>query len=283
MTGKQTIYQLEATARRMRHMIVDMVGCTPGKTGHLGGSCSAVDVVAALYFYKMNVTAQTVNDNTCDRFILSKGHGALVQYAALCEMGVIDASELGAAKTLGSRLQGHPDRNKTPGILANTGSLGQGLSIGLGVALGQRMDNIDAHVYVMMGDGELAEGQIWEAAMAAAHYRCNKLAGIVDNNLYESSGSVEQMMSLGDLAGKWHTFGWHVLVIDGHDMQAICNALDQADVITDRPVVIIANTVKGKGVTFAENTHAFHNADLTREKFDLAHAQIDGQEGASHV
>ncbi|MFV0351265.1 MAG: transketolase [Oscillospiraceae bacterium] len=272
---KVSIADLNDLARKMRHHIVDMVSCKKGKVGHLGGSCSAADIVAALFFYKMNFSKTQLQDPARDRFLLSKGHVALVQYAALAELGVLDVEELCHVKEIDSRLQGHPDKNKTPGIEANTGSLGQGLSLGLGLALAARLDNLSYKSYVLMGDGEQAEGQIWEAATAAAAYKAFNLVGILDHNRIQAMGTTDSRFPLGDLKKKWEAFGWEVIKIDGHDMQQICDALDKADQITQKPVLIYANTVKGKGVDFAENTHKYHNGALTPELFDEAHRCID--------
>lgn len=257
---------LREKARILRRGVVECMGV--GVAGHLGGSFSSADLMAALYFYKMKYDPKNPRMADRDRFLLSKGHVAILQYAALAEAGFFPHSELKHAKEVGAMLQGHPDWLKTPGIEAGTGSLGQGLSIGLGMALGLRMDNIDSHVYVLMGDGELAEGQIWEAAMAAAAYKVNRLVGIVDNNRLQATGPIRERMDSGDLAEKWRAFGWNVLEIDGHDMRQIVNALDMADVPTDRPTVIIAHTVKGKGASFAENVPSFHNGMLTQERYD---------------
>ncbi|HHY83720.1 MAG TPA: transketolase [Clostridiales bacterium] len=274
-TMQEKDYQkLEEKAKQIRHDIVDMVGGS-GKAGHLGGSCSSADLVAALYFYKMKVNPENPDDPNRDRFLLSKGHAALVQYAALAELNYFDKSEIYNVKTLKSMLQGHPDRTKTPGIEANTGSLGQGLSIGVGIALGLKMDNSKSRVYVIMGDGELAEGQIWEAATAASNYKLDNLVGIVDANGVQATGPIKERFDVGDLIRKWEAFGWHVIDIDGHNMREICDALDEAETIKGRPTLIHARTVKGKGVHFAEGQAAFHNAGLTQEQYEQAHRDID--------
>lgn len=275
MLEKKQIKLIEEKAKAMRHHIIDMIGCEDDKVGHLGGSCSAADIVASLYFYKMNIDANNMKDPSRDYFLLSKGHAALVQYGALAELGVFSIDELHHVKECGAMLQGHPDMTKTLGIEANTGSLGQGISIALGVALGLRLDNKQSNVYVMMGDGEQAEGQIWEAAMAAAHFKTGNLIGIVDRNRVQAMGTIDEGMDSGDLIAKWSAFGWHVIEVDGHDISSICQALDAADEIKDRPVVIIANTIKGKGVCFAEGKAAFHNGKLTPAQFEQAHADID--------
>lgn len=272
MATRQDIERVSQLAKEMRHDIINMIGYDSGKVGHLGGSCSCADIVAALYAYKMNWSPAQPDR---DRFLLSKGHAALVQYAALAEMGLIAKEDLVKVKTLNSKLQGHPDRNKTPGVEANTGSLGQGLSIGLGMALGQRLRGWKGKTYVLMGDGEIAEGQIWEAAMAAASYGEDKLVGIVDRNGYQATAAVRDVLNSGDIGAKFAAFGWHVIELDGHNVQEICDALDRADAVKGKPVVLICNTVKGKGVSFAENTAKYHNAGLSREQFDAAHASIE--------
>lgn len=266
MNQKPSIAELEEKARILRRDVVECIGV--GVAGHIGGSFSSADLVAALYFYKMNFDPQNPQKADRDRFLLSKGHAAILQYAALAETGFFPHSELKQTKQIGAMLQGHPDRLTTPGVEAGTGSLGQGLSLGLGMALGLRMDGIDARVYVLMGDGEQAEGQIWEAAMAAAAFKADHLIGIVDNNRLQATGPIKDRMDSGDLMAKWRAFGWNVLEIDGHDMQQIVRALDEADRTNGRPTVIFAHTVKGKGASFAENVPAYHNGVLTQELYD---------------
>lgn len=272
MVSKEKVEELKEMARAMRHDIVDMIGYNAGKAGHLGGSCSCADIVASLYGYKMR-WSQEYEDR--DRFLLSKGHAALAQYAVLAELGVIGKEEFSRVKTLKGKLQGHPDCNKTQGVEANTGSLGQGLSLGLGMALGQRLHGWKGKTYVILGDGELAEGQVWEAATAAAAYKEDKLIGIVDRNSYQATGATRDVLNMGDIGEKFRSFGWHVIELDGHDIRQICEALDAIDEETGRPTALICNTVKGKGVVFAENAAQFHNASLTQEQFETAHASID--------
>lgn len=269
--------RVDEKARALRRHIIDMTGCKPGKTGHIGGSNSMAEVTAALYFDKMHVNPSDPADPARDYYLLSKGHAALVQYAALAELGFFPVEELTRVKTVGAMLQGHPDRTKTPGVEANTGSLGQGLSIGLGIALGLRLDGSKNHVYVIVGDGELAEGQIWEAAMAASVYGLGNLTAIVDNNGLQATGAVRDRFDSGDIAAKWASFGWNVVEINGHDSAAVLEALDGVETVTDRPTVIIAHTIKGKGVSFAENNVGFHNGSLTPEQFAQAHRELDGE------
>ena len=261
--------------RALRHHIVDMIGCKNGKVGHLGGSSSSAEIVGTLYFYKMNFDPKNCNKADRDRFLLSKGHAALVQYAALAELDVFPMEEIYNVKEFGSMLQGHPDRTKTPGIEANTGSLGMGLSIGLGMALGTRQDGLKSKTYVIAGDGELAEGQIWEAALAAVHYKANNLVLIVDRNRLQATGAVAERMDSGEVTPKFAAFGWHTIEVDGHDVEALAAAFDAADKVEGKPIAIIANTVKGKHVSFAENDVAFHNGALTPEQFEQAHKDID--------
>jgi len=262
-------------ARKFRHHIVDMIGYGQGRVGHLGGSASAAEIVATLYFYKMRYDPRDPGKPDRDRFLLSKGHAALVQYAALAEAGFFPEDELAKVKNYNAMLQGHPDMRKTPGVEANTGSLGMGLSIGLGMALGLRQDGSTSRVYVLTGDGELDEGQNWEAAMCAAHYKPHNLVAIIDHNKIQATGLVEDRLACGDLCRKWEAFGWAVMTVDGHDVESLADCLDAAETVTDRPVAIIAETIKGKFVSFAENTAAFHNAGLTEEQFNQAHRDID--------
>lgn len=266
--SKELLDELNDRARQLRRDVIISMGV--GVAGHVGGSCSSADLVAALYFYKMKYDPKNPKMEDRDRFLLSKGHVAILQYAALAEAGFFDVDELKTTKAIGSRLQGHPDVLKTPGIEAGTGSLGQGLSIGLGMALGLKADKKDSRVYVLCGDGELAEGQIWEAAMAASVYKADNLLAIVDQNRLQAMGRVEDRFNTNPLPEKWRAFGWNVLEIDGHNMEEILTALDQAETVKGRPTVIIAHTIKGKGVSFAENVVGFHNGTLTEETYRQA-------------
>lgn len=263
---------LKERAKAVRLNVLELVGV--GKAGHLGGSCSAADLVAALYFGKMQYRPEDPAWPGRDRLVLSKGHAALCQYAALCELGVLERALLPTAKALGSALQGHPDMTKCPGIEANTGSLGQGLSISLGLALGLRLDGGAQRVYCILGDGELEEGQVWEAAMAAAHYRADNLTAIVDRNGVQATDAVDAIMDVGDVSAKFKAFGWNALDIDGHCMEAILAALDAAKSEKGRPTVIVAHTVKGKGVAFAEGKAAYHNGTLDEEQYAAARASV---------
>ena len=266
--SEELISRLTEQAKVLRRDVIISMGI--GVAGHIGGSNSSADIVAALYFYKMHYDSRNPKMKDRDRFLLSKGHVAILQYAALAEAGFFPVEDLKNTKEIGSYLQGHPDVRKTPGIEAGTGSLGQGLSIGLGMALGLKADSIDRNVYVLIGDGELAEGQIWEAAMAAGFYKADNLIAIVDKNNLQANGIVRERMDSNPLPDKWKSFGWNVLEIDGHNMVEILTALDEADLERERPTVIIANTVKGKGISFAENVVGYHNGMLTAETYEQA-------------
>lgn len=276
----EIVAQLEKKAKQIRLDVVQMIGV--GKAGHLGGSCSAADIVTALYFHKMRIRPGNPGWEDRDRLILSKGHAAIVQYAALAELGYFPKEELGELKKLGGMLQGHPDMRKIPGIEANTGSLGQGLSISCGIAAAGKLDRKNYRVYCILGDGEIAEGQIWEAAMAASFYKLDNLTGILDNNGIQATGPIAERFDTNPLADKWRAFGWHVMEVDGHDMKQILNAFNDAEAVRGKPVMIIAHTVKGKGVGFAENSAAFHNALLTEEQFEKACSEIAGQGEDGH-
>lgn len=272
------IRELSRKADTLRLDVVRMVGV--GKAGHIGGSCSVADVAAALYFYKMRHDPKNPKWAQRDRFLLSKGHAALIQYAALAECGYFDKSELRTLKRLGSRLQGHPDLTKLEGIEGNTGSLGQGLSMACGMAAGLKLDGIDAKVYCILGDGEIAEGQIWEACMSAKNFRLNNLRVILDKNGLQATEAVAKTFDSSPYREKFEAFGFEVLEIDGHNMEQIVSALDAADEIRDKPVCIIANTVKGKGIPFAEGRFAFHNGTMTQEQYELAVGTLEQKAGA---
>jgi len=272
MAKPDEIRRIARIACDLRADIVKMIGV--GKAGHLGGSCSLAEVVAALYFAKMNFDPRAVTDPRRDRLLLSKGHAVIIQYAALAELGVIPREDLGGLKTLAGKLQGHPDM-MTPGLEAVTGSLGQGLSISVGMALALRLAKSPSRVYVVMGDGELAEGQLWEAAMAASRFELDSITAIVDRNRIQATGPTKEIFDIPDIAQKWRAFGWNVLSVDGHDVGAVLDALDEAAAHKGAPTVLVAETIKGKGVSFAENTAAFHNGAMTQEQHDQALREIE--------
>ena len=273
---EKLIKKLEDKAQKLRRDVVISIGV--GVAGHIGGSNSSADIVAALYFHKMRHDPKHPEWRERDRFLLSKGHVGILQYAALAESGYFPVEDLKHTKEIGSYLQGHPDVQKTPGIEAGTGSLGQGLSIGLGMALGLKLDRLDSRTYVLVGDGEIAEGQIWEAAMAASAFKADNLTAIVDRNRLQANGRTKERFDTGDIMAKFLSFGWHVIEINGHDMREILSALDEAETVKGVPTAIIANTVKGKGVSFAENVVGYHNGMLTEETYRQALLELTVQE-----
>ena len=265
--SSEVLRKVRAKAIDIRADIIEMI--PHGKVGHLGGSCSIADVAAALYFEHMKVY-EDPKDPRRDRCIFSKGHAVLAQYACLAELNYFDRSELAKVKTIGGILQGHPDMDLTPGIEAVTGSLGQGLSIALGTSLGLKLDGSESRVYVIIGDGEQAEGQIWEAAMAASAYKADNLCAILDYNKLQATDATDRILPIGNLKEKWSSFGWHVIDIDGHDAAAILAALDEAKETKGAPTMIIARTVKGKGFPFAENLVKYHNGAISEQEQEQA-------------
>jgi transketolase len=272
MARPDEIQTIQKIAWDLRADVVKMIGV--GKAGHLGGSCSLAEIVAALYFSKMQFDPKAIDNPNRDRFLVSKGHAVLIQYAALVELGVIPREEIGKVKTLAGKLQGHPDM-MTPGMEAVTGSLGQGLSIGNGMALALRLAKSPARVYVVMGDGELAEGQLWEAAMASARFKVDNLTAILDRNHIQATGPTKEIFDIPDVEAKFQAFGWNVISTNGHDVGAVMNALDEAAAFKGKPSIIVADTVKGKGVSFAENTAAFHNGIMSQDQYDKALVEIE--------
>ena len=273
MQNNDTVKRLYRIAQQLRVDVVEMIGV--GKAGHLGGSVSLAEIVAALYFHKLRFDPKNVGDPDRDRFLLSKGHAVLIQYAALIEHGIIPRSEIKQVKTLAGLLQGHPDMAKTPGMEAVTGSLGQGLSIGVGMALALRLDGRPSRVYVIMGDGELSEGQLWEAAMAARRFGVDNLTAIVDRNRVQATGPTKEVFDIPDIERKWEAFGWHVLTVNGHDVADVLTALDTAAHVKGQPSVIVADTVKGKGISFAEHNAGFHNGMFTEDQYRQAMAELE--------
>lgn len=265
--SEREIHELRKIAATLRGNLIEMI--PPGKVGHLGGSSSIMDITAALYFKHMRVFGDP-KDPRRDRCVFSKGHAVLAQYAAFAELGYVSHEDLHRVKTLDGTLQGHPDMDHTPGIEAVTGSLGQGLSVALGMALGLRLDGSDSRVYCVVGDGELDEGQIWEAAMAAAAHRADNLVAIVDYNKVQATDTTDNVLPNGHLKEKWEAFGWNAVEIDGHDFARILAALDGAKAEKGRPTAIIAHTVKGKGFPFAEGKAAYHNAAMNEAEYAQA-------------
>jgi len=265
----EEIARLNQIARQVRKDIIEMLA--EAGSGHPGGSLSACDIVVALYFSVMRHNPQDPQWRERDRFILSKGHSCPAMYACLARAGYFPVEELNTLRKMGSRLQGHPSKaDGLPGIEVSTGSLGQGLSVANGIGLGLRLDRIDARVYCLMGDGEIEEGQIWEAAMAAAHYHLDNLCGVVDNNELQIDGRIEEIMNPNPITEKWKAFGWNTIEIDGNRMEEILKAFDEAKRIRGRPTVIIARTIKGKGVSFMENVVEWHGKAPSKEEAKLA-------------
>jgi transketolase len=263
-----SVEELEKMAVIIRCDIIDMI-CTAA-AGHPGGSLSAADVVTALYFRIMRIDPKNPGWPDRDRFILSKGHACPVWYAALAERGYFDKSHLKTLRQMGSILQGHPDMRKTPGIDMTAGSLGHGLSAGLGMALSGKLQQKDYHVFVIIGDGESQEGSIWEASMAAPNFKLDNLTAILDYNHLQNDYSVDDIMPIHPAVDKWQAFGWHVLDIDGHDMAQVVAALEEAKSHKGKPTMIVANTVKGKGVSYMENVCEWHGKAPCQEEADQA-------------
>lgn len=243
-------------------------------SGHPGGSLSATDILVSLYFSRMNIDPLNPEMPERDKFVLCKGHAAPALYAVLAERGYFNRAGLDNLRQLDSGFEGHPKKGLTPGIDASTGSLGQGLSIAIGMALSARIDNSKARIYALLGDGESQEGQVWEAAMSAAHYKLKNITAFTDRNRLQIDGFTDQVMALEPLAEKWRAFGWNVLEIEGHDFNSILSAIDASNG-SDRPTMIIANTIKGKGVSFMENVGEYHGKPLTQEELGSALKELE--------
>ena len=263
---------LNEITRNIRKDIVTMIHGS--KSGHPGGSLSAVEILTALYFDEMNIDPQNPKKEDRDRFVLSKGHAAPVLYATLAERGYFDKKELLSLRKVGAMLQGHPDMKGTPGVEISTGSLGQGFSVACGMAMASKLDNAPWRVYALLGDGEVQEGIIWEAAMSAAHYKLDNMIAFLDYNGLQIDGPNEKVMNIGPIVDKFKAFGWNVIEIDGHDFDQIFAALDMAKETVGKPTMIIAKTIKGKGISFMENEASWHgtapsDSDLERSLFEL--------------
>jgi transketolase len=268
-----SVEELEAMAKRLRRHIITMTG--KAGSGHPGGSLSAAEIVTVLYFRVLRHKPQDPCWADRDRFILSKGHAAPLLYATLAECGYFPVDELSTLRQLESRLQGHTDCTVTPGVEMSAGALGQGLSFAIGVALAGRLNSQDYRVYVLLGDGECDEGQVWEAAMAAAHFKVDNLVAIVDNNGQQIDGWNREVMNLEPFNKKWQAFGWQVIEVDGHDLTQLTQACDQAKLIKGQPTVIIAHTIKGKGVSFMENNPDFHGKAPNAAEVDKALEELE--------
>lgn len=275
MLNSTEIKQLQDSAKEVRRNIVKMIH--NAKSGHPGGSLSGADILTVLYEKCLNIPSDWDNNpdfDKRDRFILSKGHASPLLYAILAQHGIIDKAELMTFRKINSRLQGHPAHGYIQGVETSTGSLGQGLSVGCGIALGLRLDDNPAKVVVYLGDGELQEGSCWEAFMQAAHRNLNNLIAIVDRNKLQIDGCTEDVMALGNVADKIKSFGWNTLEIDGHNIEEIYNAIEKAK-LSEKPFAIIANTIKGKGISFMENQAGWHGKAPNDEQLELALKELE--------
>ena len=264
---------LKKQAKEIRKDIVTMIG--QAKSGHPGGSLSAAEILTYLYFEEMNIDPKNPKWEDRDRFVLSKGHAAPVLYAALARRGYFPVEELSTLRKIGSHLQGHPDMNKVPGVDMSTGSLGTGFSAATGMALACKLDQKENYVYTLLGDGELQEGQVWEAAMSAAHYKLDNLIAFVDNNGLQIDGNIDDVLSPNPIDAKFAAFGWHVLTIDGHDFGQIAAAVAAAKAEKGRPTMIVAKTVKGKGVSYMENQAGWHGSAPNEEQVAAALTELN--------
>lgn len=262
---------LKKMAKNIRKDIIEQV--YRANSGHPGGSLSCADIITVLYFNQMNI--QTPNDENRDRFVLSKGHCSPAVYAALAEKGFIPKDELVNFRKIGGRLQGHPDMKKVPGIEVSTGSLGQGLSMANGMAMAGKLDKKNYRVYCLLGDGEIEEGQIWEAAMTASKYKLDNLCVIVDNNNLQIDGTIYEVKGLENIKQKFKSFGFNVLEVDGHNIPKLIGAFNKAKSVKNKPTVIIAKTIKGKGVDFMENKAEWHGKAPNEEQYELALKSIE--------
>ena len=263
-----SITEMEAVAKALRRQIITMIG--QAGSGHPGGSLSAVEIVTTLYYRILRHRSLDTEWSARDRFILSKGHAAPLLYATLASCGYFPAEELSTLRQLDSCLQGHADRTTTPGVEMSSGALGQGLSFAIGVALAGRLNSQGYRVHVLMGDGECDEGQVWEAAMAAAHFKVDNLVAIVDNNGQQIDGWNRDVMNLDPFNKKWLAFGWYVIEVNGHDITELIDAFTRAKLVKGQPTVIIAHTIKGKGVSFMENNPDFHGKAPNAEQVEIA-------------
>lgn len=274
---EKSLKSLEDITKTIRRDIVKML--TESASGHPGGSLSAVEIITTLYFNEMNVDINNPKDPNRDRFVLSKGHAAPVLYAALAEKGFYNKEELMKLRKFGAMLQGHPNMNYIPGVDMSTGSLGQGISAAVGMALAGKLDKKDYRVYTLLGDGELEEGQVWEAAMSAAHYKLDNLIGFVDFNGLQIDGETEEVMNPNPIADKFTAFGWNVIFVkDGNDLTEIKEAIEAAKKIKGKPSMLVCKTIKGKGVSFMENEASWHGSAPNKEQCDIALKEIGGEE-----
>jgi len=271
----QDVKALKKKAIDLRRDILKML--SEAGSGHTGGSLSIVEILVALYYKRLNIDPSKPNWRERDKFILSKGHACPALYAVLADCGFFPKEELSTLRKLGSRLQGHPQHG-LPGIEISSGSLGQGLSVAIGLAIADRLDKVDSKIYCLMGDGETNEGQVWEAAMTAAHYKLSNLCAVVDFNKLQIDGMCCDVKDLGAYKEKWAHFGWHAIEIDGHDFGQLEKAFEEAEKVKDKPQVIVAHTVKGNGISFIENKVEWHGIAPKKEELEKALEELDEQE-----
>ena len=267
--------ELQITANEVRKGIVTAVHSA--KAGHPGGSLSAADIFTYLYFEEMNIDPKNPKKQDRDRFVLSKGHTAPGLYSALAQRGYFPVEDLKTLRHLGSYLQGHPDMKHIPGVDMSSGSLGQGISAAVGMALSAKLTNDDYRVYTLLGDGEIQEGTVWEAAMAGSKFKTANCIAILDNNGVQLDGTLEEIMPMGDIAAKWNAFGWNVIRCNGHDVSAITDAVSEAKSVKERPSIIICQTVKGKAVSFMEGKNIWHGKPINDEEYRQAKLELGGR------
>ncbi|WP_058485103.1 transketolase [Defluviitalea phaphyphila] len=271
---KERKEELKNLCFKFRNDLIDLLYSI--QTGHPGGSLSSTEIITTLFFEEMNIDPKNPNKEGRDRFIMSKGHGCPMLYLNMAEKGYFPKEDLKTLRQVDSYLQGHPCAHKTPGIELSTGPLGIGLGAGLGMALGEKLKNSTANIYVLLGDGEIQEGGIWEAAMAASKFKVNNLIAILDNNGVQLDGTLEEIMPMGNIGNKFEAFGWNVIHCDGHDVESISDAINQAKKSKDKPTIIIAKTVKGKGISFMEGKNTWHGKPIGEEEYKLAKAELEG-------
>ena len=275
MNKGNEISKIKQLAKQIKKNILDMSLVAAERSAHFGGALSTVEILATLYNSVLKFDSSNPLWEDRDRFILSKGHGCLGVYSTLCEMGYFKKADLNLFEQNGSFLPGHPVINKKKGIEFSTGSLGMGLSLGVGVAIAAKKNKKNYKVFVLMGDGECNEGSIWEASMSAAHFKLDNITAIIDNNTLQQTGSNEEIMSLTDLGSKWRSFNWDVIEIDGHNIEQILKAFNH---VSDRPKLILAKTLKGKGFRFAENNNDWHHKIMTKKQYEEALIELDNAE-----
>ncbi|PEG25278.1 transketolase [Clostridium neonatale] len=266
--------ELESLCLRFRNELIDLLHDI--QTGHPGGSLSCLEILTTLYTEKMNHNPKNPKMEGRDRLILSKGHAAPILYMNLAEQGYFKKEELKTLRQINSNLQGHPCMHKTAGVELSTGPLGLGLGAGLGMCLGERLKGNDSYIYVILGDGEIQEGSIWESVMAASKFNADHLIAILDNNGVQLDGKLEDIMPMGDIKAKWEAFGWNVIPCDGHDVSSISDAVDKAKENKGKPTLILAKTVKGKGISFMEGKNTWHGKAISDEDYKNAKAELGG-------